>query len=165
MCSTSRPLTPPVLKLLLLTANNHKSDRTIHAGLLQINPFLCFQISFHCQPVSFRPSMSRIRGLLNILASNADVNRDDDQNLAAGARFENAATMRSCHSNHPCLLPGPGTICFLSLAKLYIYLDAPTLQAPTATDQSALSFVFSSLVILSFTSHRLGCLTFFNPHC
>jgi hypothetical protein len=36
-------------------------------------------------------------------------------------------------------------------------------QASTATDQSAPSFGFnSSLVILSFTSHWLGCLTFFN---
>ena len=165
ICSTSRPLTRPVLKLLLLTPNKPKTERTIHAGPLQINPFRSIQFSFRSQPVFFRLSTSRIRGPLNILASNAGVDRDDDQNLAAGGRFENAATMRSCHSNQPCFLPGPRTTRFLSLSKLYILLDAPTLQASTATVQSALSFVFSSLVILSFTPHRLGCLTFFNHHC
>ncbi|KAF2002162.1 hypothetical protein P154DRAFT_151886 [Amniculicola lignicola CBS 123094] len=114
----------------------------------------------------FRLSMSRVMDFLNILASNAVVPHGGDQNLVAGLRFENAANMRSCHSNHPCCRRIHRTTpVSCPCPKLYILSDAPSFPGLNRSCSIGNSLLFSrrsSLVILSFTSHWLGCLTFLN---
>jgi hypothetical protein len=86
--------------------------------------------------------MSRDRDLLNILASNAAVNRDGYRSSKLqGRRFENAADSKSCHSNQPCWVTVFTTHCRPS-AKLYNCLDAPSFEASTALVQSASVFCF-----------------------
>ena len=71
------------------------------------------------------PSLSSLARLVsrvfqNILASNAVIHHGDDQNLAAVLRFENAANIRTCHSNQPChLLAREPSVSWSLLQTLY----------------------------------------------
>lgn len=122
-CQTSRFV--QVTARFETASANPQSGYGFHARSLQIHRFPGVQISSKHPFIPFRLSTSRNMDFLNILASNADVNRGDDQNLVAGLRFENAAYTSSCHSNHPCFRIAPGTTRLLSIIQTLYLLGCP----------------------------------------
>lgn len=139
--STTHALTRPVLKLPPLST---KESPEFMQGRSRSTAFRAPRSRILYHPFPFRLSTSRVMDFLNILASNADAHHDDDQNLAAGLRFENAANISSCHSNQPCCRSVPRTTRFLSLPNSISCRMPQVSQASTALVQSATVLCFPS---------------------